>query len=289
MTTFDPDKLRLSIARDLRQVEQLCIELHWQIEASPNARDFPGGTALHMAGPGVVLQDWERQYEATEERERWDVKGNDHWTKLDAKGNLVPSKLDPASYQGDDEAQPLNVLCFWTRVIREERDQPTNLKPTISREVDYLRKQLDWMLRDDEYGEPMWPEVFEAANDVRGLVRALENTLHAGSRLDRSASSCFQLLPPDETRCGGELVRFTIKRVECIHARIATKTAERTGQPANWVLAHTLAHNPTAAAEHKECDQGGRDDIYRCLKCEKKYTPAEYWLAVKDGYERNVG
>jgi hypothetical protein len=291
--TLDVGNLRIAIARDLRQIEQLVIELHWQVEASPNAKDFPGGTALHMAGPAVVLQDWEIQYARKETLQRFDPDtGDDRWEgPLSPKGEPTSNLHDPAIYQSEADAaeQPLNVLGYWTRRIREERDQPTNLKPTVGREVDYLRKQIDWMLAPEGW----WPGTPALADDLRTLVRALENTLLVGSRVDRSAAACFHEPAGDGTGvCGGELVRITLRRRECAHWQAAK---QRVGRPwsanvsVDWMLAWMLSHDPSAAREHKTCDQGGRDDVYRCLRCEKKYTPAEYWLAVKDGYERNVG
>lgn len=61
------DKLRVAIARSLRDIEQLALDLHAQALNTPNDRDFPGGTALHMLAPAATLQDWETLYEAKEE------------------------------------------------------------------------------------------------------------------------------------------------------------------------------------------------------------------------------
>lgn len=172
----DALKARIAIAKHLRTIEELALGLHAQALNTPNAKDFPGGTALHMLGPAASIAAWEAQYEATEEAERWDSAGNDRWANQ--------PKLDPATYQGDDNEHPLNVLCFWTRVVREDREQPTGLSPTISREIDYLRGQLDWICQSDEYGDPEWPMCFEMQDDLRGLVRRMEDVLHEGERRD---------------------------------------------------------------------------------------------------------
>jgi transposase-like protein len=169
VSEFNSNAMRLRLAIDLREIEHLALELHTQALNSPNARDFPGGTALHMLGPAASLAVWEAQYEAVEEAERWDDNGGDRWAKR--------PKLDPATYQGDDNEQPLNVLESWTRIVREERDQPTDLKATISREVDYLTKAIDWMCAEDENGEPAWPAVFELAAELKNLRRVMEVTL----------------------------------------------------------------------------------------------------------------
>lgn len=166
----DVTKLRVAIARHLRDIEQLALDLHAQALNTPNDRDFPGGTALHMLAPAATLQDWEAQYEARETVERWDDNGADRWAKQ--------PRLNPAIDQGDDTEQPLNVLATWTRMIREERDQQTDLSPTISREVDYLRKSLDWCCRVDESDEAVWPLCFELADELRVLVRRMEQVIH---------------------------------------------------------------------------------------------------------------
>lgn len=193
MSDFEPEKLRLSIARDLREIESLVLELHTQALNTPNARDFPGGTALHMLAPAASIAVWEAQYEATEEAERWDD-GKDTWEgPIDPKSGLRTSnKRDPAVYQGDTEEQPLNVLESWTRIWREEFNQPTGLKATVSRELDYLRKIIDRVCEADEWGEPTHPAVFEMDKELHALVRRMENVLHFGTRPDLSKAKCTQ-------------------------------------------------------------------------------------------------
>lgn len=175
---WEPSKARAAIGKALTSIEQLAIDLHWQAEASPNARDYPGGRALNMLAPAANLHDWQAQYDQLEE------------AALD-EGHPFTRRTDPAVDQEAAEEQPLNVLTFWTRVIREERDQPTELTPTISREVDYLRKSLDWMTRVDEYDEPEWFEVTEVEADLRTLVRRMEDVLLAGERPEVSNVRCI--------------------------------------------------------------------------------------------------
>lgn len=280
--TWNPDAVRLAIARDLREVEQLACDLHTQALNTPNDRDFPGGTALNMLARGATPQDWEALYEQIEAAERWDKDGKDRWRILTNKGKITSNKLDPAVYQGNDDEQPLNVLCFWTRVIREELDQPTSLTPTISREVAYLSSNVVWMTRADEFGEPEWMEVFELAKDVKTLRRLMEDALRAGSRIDIDTARCWA--EPNglgNGKCGGSLARVSHDPKRCAHAQYAASTGRN--------LAQVLATSPALTEDHKNCDQGGRDDIYRCLSCEKRYTPAEYWLAVREGMEEATG
>ena len=261
--------LRLSIARDLRDVEQMAPDLHWQAMAAFMDKDFPGGLALNMLGPSANPELWEATYESAE-AEVWN--SNQPMTRFS----------DYASDQVLSESHPVYVLEQWTRIIREERQQPTGLTATLSREVDYLRGSIDWCTRHNEHGELAWPEVTIMADELHRLVRAMENALAEGDRLDASASACFKDDPLTESgRCGGRLVRAMLKRQTCPHVALARQSASS--------LSQLLAHSPSLAKQHKSCDQGGRDDVYRCQKCEKMYTTAEYWLAVREHYEREAG
>lgn len=266
----DIDKLRLAITRHLRNIETLATHLHTQALATPNHHDFPGGTALAMIAPAHALQDWETRYDATERAERFDPNtGTDRWS--------LDPRRDPAIDQGDDTEHPLNVLATWTRTIRTHRNQPTNLAPTITREIDYLHATLDWATRTTDTGDPAWPLCLDLAHDLAALVHRMEDVLHDGTRLDTDAAPCFRIDPNGE-RCGGTLARIPRRPRECIHVQGARHWVETLGWLCN--------HYPTIAAAHHDCDQGGRDDLYRCLDCEKIYTPTEYWLAVREHMER---
>lgn len=186
---------RVDIASDLRKIVELSFELHGQALASSNDHDFPGGTALHMLGPVSASAAWERAYSRKETLERFDpVTGKDRWEGPISPFTGLPTsnERDPAVYQSeaDAAAQPMNVLESWTRMVREDRDQPTGLAPTLSREVDYLRGQLDWICRADTYGEPEWPLCFEMRDELQTLVKRMESVLHSGEQIDRSRVTC---------------------------------------------------------------------------------------------------
>lgn len=295
MSTEEPKrdalKVRNAIARDLREIEQLAVDLHAQALNSPNDRDFPGGTALHMSAPAVPLQDWDLQYNRKETLQRFDpATGKDRWEgPISPKtGEPTSNSLDPAVYQSETDAadHPLNVIGTWSRKWREVFDQPTGLTPTLSREVDYLRGQLDRICVVDKTGVAIWPLCFKLADDLHDLRRRMENTLHAGNRIDTDAAPCFRI-DIFGNRCGGTLARVNLKRKACQHViGVAEYVEDLNDIPA--ALAWLLAHYPHVAAEHRKCDQGGRDDLYRCLDCEKVYTVTEYWLAVSDNHERQT-
>jgi hypothetical protein len=51
--------LRNQMFRDLREVEQLYVDLHWQTTAAFADPDMPGGRALNMLGPSANPVRWE--------------------------------------------------------------------------------------------------------------------------------------------------------------------------------------------------------------------------------------
>lgn len=167
--------LRIQMARDLREIEWLYVDLHWQITADFADKDMPGGRALNMLGPSASPGTWEAQYQAAE-------------AKVWESDQPMSRFNDYAGSQILSDEHPVYVLEQWTRIIREERDQPTGLKATLSREVAYLRKSIDWTLRRNESGEPEWPEVEIMADDIHQLVRSMEDVLTVGDRVDTSAS-----------------------------------------------------------------------------------------------------
>lgn len=282
MRRWSASSARLAIARDLREIEQLAVELHWQAYATtsdgePLGDRMLGGEALNMASPAADLTAWEDEYDSLE---RWAYEND----------KPLSSAYGGANYADDQaEGHPLIVLQFWTRVVREERGQPTDLKPTLSREVDYLRGSIDWMTRTDDMGEPLWFEVIEVQSDLRSLVRRMEELLSVGSRIDTTATACFNLVGPDLTPCGGQLVRRTLRRRTCEHISLARQIAGWLDVTETDALRGMLAYKPDMSTAHRSCDQGGRDDVYRCLDCERAYTAADYWLAVRQGYERQAG
>lgn len=272
---WNPDRVRVQLARDLRKIEHLYVELPWQAYATttdsePHRDRMLGGDALNMTGPIAPIAKWE-----------------DAYAEAEAEHDYQPGRWDYAGEQ--DVTNPLNTLEHWTRTIREERDQPTGLKATLSREIDYLRKNLEWMTRVDAYGEPEWFEVTEVAKDLRAIIHRLESELSMGSRLDRTATACLKVVGKDAVACGGQLVRRTLKRRECEHVTLAGQIADWCGASKPDTLRAMLWYRPDMAKAHRLCDQGGRDDVYQCLDCEQTYTTSEYWLAVREGYERQAG
>ncbi|VXC07849.1 hypothetical protein [Aeromicrobium sp. 9AM] len=172
-------KTRVELARLLRDIPNLCLELHWEARARHSDRIFPGGRPLDMMAPASTPSRWEQTYEQLESM-RWDE-------------GVVWEDIDYAPDQrAEDDHHPLYVMASWTEIIREERDQPTDLKPTISRCVDYLKGSIDWCLRTDEHGDMEWLAIDQMLEDLEGVKRAMENVLIVGLRAERTRVNCTQ-------------------------------------------------------------------------------------------------
>lgn len=254
-------KLRISIAQDLASIVAMYAELESELEHRSNAREIPGGEAMNQIGPAANLEAWENRFE-TAEREGLDT-----------------------SYANDQVAERhvLLVLGDWSEQIRIERDQPTDLRVTVNRAADYIGKSLDWILEHFDGTEHM-------ARELSQVRSALESVLAEGVRPDTSAAACFRNAITDEdgntTVCGGELKRRILDRRDCKHAKAAIKSAKGLVDPVD-VLRRLLKEFPELALEHKQCDQGGRDDVYQCSKCRSYYDTASYWQAVREHHERH--
>lgn len=102
------------------------------------------------------------------------------WGHIDASvrvGRLPAGYIDAA----DNDRHALIVLGTWEMVWRDHLDQPTALKATLPRLVDYLDRQLHIMA-----AEPYVP--FEDfARDLRGCRSHLEAVLHDGEQRDTGA------------------------------------------------------------------------------------------------------
>ena len=258
---WNPTNARVSMARNLRDIEEMCERLDDEAAQHPNDREMPGGEPLNLAGPAASLEAWEHRF-GTVERMGGDTR-----------------------YGSDQESplHPLIVVGDWAEKVRAERGGSSDLRVTVPRAVSYLSANLDWIVDGFNDAPAM-------AHELRACVSMLENVLHDGTRSDASATACFKDVgTKDEPRaCGGRLVRRTLQRRDCAHVERAIDMAKGVSDPV-MVLRQTLLAFPEDELEHKACDQGGRDDIYRCRDCDGYYTEAEYWLAVKQQHERQAG
>lgn len=175
MTNWNPDRVRVDIARDLRAIKDMFDRLREAAINRANDRDLPGGDAMIMLGPIA------------------DVEAFGYMRMSEVMGRIDVGSVE--EMLKDDVVPPLLFLAGWSDIVRQARNQPTDLKATIAREVDYLRGSIDWMFSTDEYGEMVFLEVDDFASGLHGVVRAMENVLHEGERVDRGAP-CLQCATP---------------------------------------------------------------------------------------------
>lgn len=161
--------LRVQIARDLRAIVTLWRDLPEEAAYRADDKEFPGGDALVMLAPVANLEAWEHRYEAAEHAGR------------------------DTRYVNDQEAElhPLLVLATWEDAIRDERDQPTDLRATVERAADYVGKSVDWMLDVDDYGDQNFLGIDQLSIDLRRCRAMLENLLMDGERAEWTRVTCI--------------------------------------------------------------------------------------------------
>lgn len=188
MTGYDSSKTRLDVARALSDIASLYLDLWAEAEAKHADREMPGGDAMNMLGPVANLEAWEHRYEAAEARA---ISMDDPWTTANGGANYGSDQLAA-------EDHPLLILATWEDAIREECEQPTDLRATVPRAIDYLRGKLDRITAEDIHEDPQWPAVEPLLTDLKKVRATLEALLHEGYRADRGA---------DCLTCGQRLVR----------------------------------------------------------------------------------
>lgn len=153
---WNPDRVRINVARDLRAI----VEMYEQLPEHAQAVGDPDGEAVLMLGPVANPEAFNYRMDAS---------------------------ADTSHAADQFEADLLFMLATWEGEIRDERDQPTDLRATVQRAADYLLGSLDWCLSDDEYGNLRFLGIDKMADDIKGARARLENLLHAGDRSDRGA------------------------------------------------------------------------------------------------------
>lgn len=173
-------ELRISLPRDLRAIRTMHADLKAEAFHRAASKDLPGGDAMVMLGPAANLTEWEEQVEAAE------------MVYFARRSQGRPAKwLEIEDNDGDPPA-PLLVLAWWEDRVRLEANQPTDLRATIDRAIDYLLGKLDFIC--DEYLDAQ-----HLAKDIHQLKMRMEAVLHDGIRLDRGVPCMY---------CGTLLVKI---------------------------------------------------------------------------------
>lgn len=103
---WDADKVRIDVARDLRAI----VEMYEKLPEHAEAEGDPTGEAVMLLG---------------------------HVANVEAFGYRLDAAKDTSHAADQVELDALFVLASWEEVVREERDQPTDLRATVQRAVDY--------------------------------------------------------------------------------------------------------------------------------------------------------
>lgn len=174
---WEPDKVRVQVARDLREIVRLWRLLPEEAAEQGAGRDAGSLDALNLAGPAANLEAWQHRFETAEALDR------------------------DTGYASDQTAElhPLLVLATWEDAVRDERDQPTDLRATVERAADYLRDSIDWMLGTNEWGDLNFIAIDQLAEDLRRCRRMLEDVTREGVRDDKGVPCMI---------CGTNLVKI---------------------------------------------------------------------------------
>lgn len=179
---WNPDKVRVDVSRDLRAI----VELFGDLPEHAESEGDPTGEAVMLLGNV----------------------GN-----VEAFGYRIDAAKDTSHAADQVELDALFVLATWEDAIREERDQPTDLRATVPRAADYLRESLTWALSNDEYGNLTFLGIDQMQTDLAKVRSHLENVLKAGDRSDRGAPclQCGTALVKDWGDCDEECAREVVK------------------------------------------------------------------------------
>lgn len=163
MSRSDHDQAVAAVAHDLSITVELHEKLLTQAAHLASDPDIPGGDAMVMLGPVASPEAWAHRVDSLER---------------------VSSYPDLA-HEGDREP-PLQLLLFWSEQWRAEREQTTDLAPTVATEAGFIRQCLEWAWDNELH----WDDF---AADIRQARTRLEGLLRAGTRPERTAVSCIDL------------------------------------------------------------------------------------------------
>ncbi len=173
MSEWDPNQVRIDIAKDLSLIATMFAALKTEAINRAGDPDIPGGAAMVMLGPGADVEAWS-YYRMSAMFGRLSIDS-------DTRDEIERMGIEP----------PLSFLASWADIVREERGgKPATKRARIGDEIAYLRASLDWMLSTNEDGEPWWIQVEDFATRLNQVRRTMENVLHDGDRSERIRAKC---------------------------------------------------------------------------------------------------
>lgn len=165
---WNPGNIAAQIGGHLAAIEGMFAALSEEAQTRHSDRELPGGDALVMLAPGADIEAF-------------------GYRQLSA----LFGRTDADSVEVDDLETPLALLASWEDVLREERDQPTYLKASISGAAKYIRDSIEWMLSYDENGDMRFIAIDDLADQLGKVRRQMENILKDGARAHLTRVHCI--------------------------------------------------------------------------------------------------
>lgn len=191
MSDDDPT---LAVARDLRAIIDMHVDLPDQAAARSASKDMPGGLAMAALGPASMPSARVRRGILAEDE--WLRKHGDDWCELhETIKAACAHRPNPWADEEDVWEPPLQTLLWWSEDWRDQHGSLMPLRPTEQTEAKFLASILQWAYDR----EPHWDDF---AHDVKTARRRLEDVLYAGDREERTRVPCIDC---DTDRAGKPL------------------------------------------------------------------------------------
>lgn len=200
------------VARDLSAILDLYAQLPSQAVADSADHLMPGGHAMVALAPVANLEAWENLEQATERYAKTYV-----FVEVEDDENLWPAT---------------QLLAYWAERWRAIHGAEYGQRPTLPREANFIRYQLEWAWENE-------PGFEKFAKDVNSARIKLEDVLFAGSRVEKTRVECpdcqVRLIvlrgsePEDDRwKCQGCKARYDQDDVRRAHAKmLRSEGAER--------------------------------------------------------------
>lgn len=173
------DKLRIQVARDLREIKRLYGHLSAQAYYAATGHDAANLDPINLLGPVANATQWERTYEEAVAK---------HAALVEA-GHLA-GKFPDYVIDQVGELHPLFVLSYWEDIIRGMLGTPTNKQATVIDAANYLASAINWMFDTNASGRINFLPVDQLLRDLHRCRTNLENVLKDGIRHERTETPC---------------------------------------------------------------------------------------------------
>lgn len=210
-------------------------------------------------------------------------------TVMDVMGGEAMVALGPWSPPSlrsldDDAWHPLLTLATWVDCWRDWLGVPTKLKATVWREADFLAEHLTRMAQETHRAVTSGPESAQDATAARQWTPTPADDCEA---LETARSAVEVEFAPDFPEFAADVRQLKARLEAVVKASIRPVVGVRCLTPdcdgdlmQPYADADPCDHRQSPADPPCGCDQGGRRDTWRCGRCDRRYTDAEYRRAV---------